>query len=184
MTTDTRVPLARAQVIAWTVEAELRPFCERIEVAGSIRRRRESVKDVEILAVPRDGRADFFGQSISDSLADYLQSQIGRGRWALRPNVRGATSFGALNKLMLYDGFPVDIFTATVENWGRDLMVRTGGAEWNRQIMRRFNDLGHHGHAYGPHAVTYKDGTAADAPDEAAMFRLLGWDYTPPESRQ
>ena len=178
-----RVPLGQAQVIAWRIEAELRPICKRIAIAGSIRRRKESVKDVEILCVPEAGPTNLFGDPMEDAITLHLRNECGKGRWAMRVNAKNATTFGPLNKLMLYDGFPVDIFTATLENWGRDLMIRTGSADWNKRIMQRFIDLKRHGHAYGPHAMTFGNGMTADAPDEETMFRLLGWEYQPPEAR-
>ena len=180
-----RVPLGRAQVVAWKVREELEPYCERIEVAGSVRRRRESVKDVEILAAPLASRPDLLGLAQSDMLSDYLQRRLKApgDRWTLRPNRVGRTSFGRLNKLMLYEDFPVDIFTAEgTANWGRDLMVRTGPKEWSVAFMQRLKDLGMAGHAYGPHAATRGD-EYFDAPDEAAMFELLRWEPVAPEWR-
>lgn len=182
MTADaTRVPLGSAQVVAWGVLGELRPYCDRIEIAGSVRRRKETVKDVEILAIPKAGRVDLFGKAFSDALTDYLESQIGQGRWELRPSKIGVTSFGPANKLLLYGGFPVDIFSATERNWGMGMFVRTGPAEWNIKAMSTFRRLGMEGHAYG--GVT-KDGQEIDCPDEEAVFRLLGWDFMAPENRQ
>lgn len=175
-----RIPLGQAQVIAWTVERELRPYCERIEIAGSIRRRKETVKDVEIVAIPKGGRTNLLGDPMGDSLTDYLASQLGKGHWQLRPNVKGITTFGPANKLLTRDGFPIDVFSTTERNWGMAMFVRTGPAEWNIRAMQRFRKLGMEGHAYG--SVT-KDGQAIDCPDEATVFRLLGWLYTAPENR-
>jgi len=48
-----RVPLADARVIAESLMAALGPGCERIEIAGSIRRGRPDVGDIELVAIPR-----------------------------------------------------------------------------------------------------------------------------------
>ena len=50
--TKTRVPLARAQVVAAEVVALLAPACERIEIAGSVRREKTDVGDIEIVCTP------------------------------------------------------------------------------------------------------------------------------------
>ena len=48
------IPLERAEKIAEAVVKRLSPYCKRIEVAGSIRRRKEWVKDVDICLIPSD----------------------------------------------------------------------------------------------------------------------------------
>jgi len=49
---DRRIPLAQAVAITTQVVETLRPFCQRIQVAGSIRRQRDTICDVEVVAVP------------------------------------------------------------------------------------------------------------------------------------
>lgn len=50
--------LDKATALAAKVVEELRPACERVEVAGSIRRRRPVVGDIDIVLLPHaDGRA-------------------------------------------------------------------------------------------------------------------------------
>lgn len=176
-----RVLLGHAQVVAWTVAAELRPFCERIEIAGSVRRRKATCKDAEIVCIPKPGRRDLFGVVLSDQVTDYLESQIGRGHWQKRPNIRGIMTFGPSNKLVTFDNFAVDIFSTTARNWGMTLLVRTGSAEFNKRAFTRFLQLGLEGHAYG--GVT-KGGVEIDCPDEETVFRLLGWEFAEPEARQ
>ncbi len=46
------LPLGRAEKLALKIIAELKPFCERIEIAGSIRRGRSLVNDIDIVALP------------------------------------------------------------------------------------------------------------------------------------
>lgn len=45
----TKQPLAVAAAIAAALVAELTPYCERIEVAGSVRRGKAQVGDLEVL---------------------------------------------------------------------------------------------------------------------------------------
>jgi DNA polymerase/3'-5' exonuclease PolX len=46
--------LERAQIIANQVKEKLEPYCERIETAGSIRRRRPWVKDIDLVCIPKN----------------------------------------------------------------------------------------------------------------------------------
>lgn len=48
-----QLTLANARRIAGWLIRELEPSCERIEVAGSIRRKTDTVGDVEIVVIPR-----------------------------------------------------------------------------------------------------------------------------------
>ena len=179
----TRHPLAYAQVVAEKLIELLAPACERIAVAGSVRRLRPDVGDIELVAIPKV-YPDFFANSHS-MLDEAILSLVAKGVVDYRMNSRGARTFGPLNKLMIYQsGIWVDIFTATQENWGRDLLVRTGSADFNRRVMSRFIQLGKRGHAYGDVAVTLATGGSVRAPDEEAMFRLLHWDYIRPEERR
>src|SRR5690242_17561878 len=61
----TKIPLAAAWELANRVLTELAPFCERIKIAGSIRREKPEVKDLEIVCIPKThrvpGPADLFG---------------------------------------------------------------------------------------------------------------------------
>jgi DNA polymerase/3'-5' exonuclease PolX len=53
MSSKQRIPLARARIIAGEIVDLLTPVCERIEVAGSVRREKATVGDnIEIVCVP------------------------------------------------------------------------------------------------------------------------------------
>jgi len=182
MTSKERFPLALASSVASEILESLIPACERIYVAGSIRRRRPDVGDIELLVIPkfRDVK-DLFQTTIEeiDCTDDLLTELISRG--ILRR--RGA--WGHLNKFFTHNrsGIPVDIFVGTRENWGRDLLVRTGSADFNRRVMTRLKEFYAGGHAYGDAAVTTRDGYRLTAPDEETMFNYLEWDWIPPEKR-
>ena len=192
-------PLAYAEAVAHDIEVYLAPFCERIAIAGSIRRRKSHVKDIEVLAISRVvySQEDLFGEVATNhyALDDALNSLVKDGSvWSLRPNKNGHTTFGQQNKLLNFNPFgvpiPVDIFSANPGNWGMALVVRTGPAEFNIRLMRRFRMLGLMGHAYGgvtrPGAHPYPSSQREeiDCPDEETVFKLAEWDYIPPELRQ
>ncbi len=55
----------RALAIAAKIRTELEPFCDRIEIAGSIRRKKPNVKDVEIVAIPKPYETGLFESGIA-----------------------------------------------------------------------------------------------------------------------
>ena len=185
MPTKSRCPLALAEITGQSLIKLLETSCERIELAWSIRRGRLDVGDIELLCVPKVRVVqDMFGNPISavSELENRCVELIAEGFLDYRPNVCGAITFGLWNKLVVHQAtsIPVDIFTATTENWGMATVVRTGPKDFNVRMMTRFRELGMQGHAYGGVA---KGGEVLHCPTEARVFELLGWEYLDPGDR-
>ncbi len=173
---SSEMELAKAKAIAEKLKALLDSACERIEIAGSIRRRKPDVGDIELLCIPRYvGGVDQLDREIG---ALVVQRILG-----FRRNKLGSRVYGPKNKLMVHlpSGMAVDLFSSTESNWGMALFVRTGPKEWNIRAMARFRELGMRGHAYG--GISNSDGSEFDCPDEESVFRYLQWAYVPPERR-
>ena len=183
MTDKKRFPLVRARAIAQPLCEIWAPYVEQIEIAGSIRRGKAEVGDIEILYIPKLGEAptDLFGNAVAepeDMLDTYLQRLIEQGVYAKRGG------YGPLNKLLIHvpSGIPLDVFATTADNWGMSLVIRTGPKEFNVRLMQRFRELGMSGHAYA--GVTDRDGQPLDCPTEHDVFRHAQWDYVEPEDRR
>ncbi|MDY6916856.1 MAG: hypothetical protein SVP26_02760 [Chloroflexota bacterium] len=157
------------------LEAELAPVCERISVAGSVRRRRPEVKDVEILVIPKDSPIDLLTAKLYDMVA--------AGILRLRKDRRGRTSFGPQNKLLVHvaSGIGVDIFTTDAARWAVALVVRTGSKETNISIARAAKDRGMRFLAYGDGFDT--DGGHIVCYSEEQVFRAVGLPYRQPWER-
>ena len=176
-----RWPLAQAERVGQELVEALGPSCERIEIAGSIRRRQPDVGDVELLCISRVGETVALGNNIY--LLAEVDDLVSTGVLRKRLNKAGrVSSYGDWNRYMVHvaSGIPVDIFRTTEDNWGMALVVRTGPARWNRGLMSQFQKLGMEGHAYG--GVT-QEGVEVSCPTEEEVFRLLGWPYRDPEDR-
>ena len=180
--------LALAKEVADQLVRLLAPHCERIAVAGSIRRRRPDVKDIELLCASKvTSTADLFGRAVTNwyFLNKKLDALVADGSvLKKRANKSGRYTYGAQNKLLVHvpSGIPVDVFSSSTNNWGMSLVVRTGPKDFNVRMMSRFRELGMRGHAYG--GVTDRNGNDVECPDEATVFGLLGWPWIPPEERQ
>jgi hypothetical protein len=68
----TQRPLLDAERIAAAIVADLAPSCARIQVAGSVRRRKEVVGDIEVVVIPRDAPAGLFGDCTANLLWVHL----------------------------------------------------------------------------------------------------------------
>lgn len=59
--------LEQAQQIAEALKADLKPYCEKIEIGGSIRRKKPEPNDIELVCIPKfaevgTGQASLFGE--------------------------------------------------------------------------------------------------------------------------
>ena len=174
---ESKTKLAQAKQIAEEVMARLEPSCERIVIAGSIRRERPYVGDIELLCIPRcNGFVDQLDRSV--------EALIKQGILDFRRNKLGSKVYGPKNKLLLHvpTGFGVDIFSTTEECWAVSLVVRTGGAETNKRIASEALKKGWRWHAYG-RGFTTPDGEII-CRSEQEVFKAVGLPYLEPWERR
>ena len=170
--------LERAKAIAEELKELLAPACERITVAGSIRRRKPFPNDIELLCIPK------YVEGV-----DQLDKELGvlfvRGILTYRRNKRGSIGYGPQNKLLLHkpSGIGIDIFSTTKECWPVALVVRTGGKSTNMEIATRAIERGMRFHAYG-RGFTRADGSELVCYSEEDIFRAVGLRYLEPWERR
>lgn len=170
--------LERAQKIADELLRLLGLACEKIVVAGSIRRQKAEVGDIELLCIPKYIAG-----------VDQLDKEIGalfiQRILAFRRNKRGSIVYGPKNKLLLHrgSGIGVDIFSTTEECWPVALVVRTGGERTNKEIASRALERGMRFHAYG-RGFTQADGSELICQSEADVFSAVGLAYKEPWERR
>lgn len=144
--TKIKRPLADLLPVAEKLADELRPFCERIEIAGSLRRRVAEVGDIELVAIPQmdlvnvgTGEMNLFtGQPETKS------TQINR-LWAhLESNPRiDWKKRGQKYRQFLLHGTQIDLFTAKPGNWGWIYLIRTGSAKFSHHVAGQLNAKGY-----------------------------------------
>lgn len=181
--------LDQAQQLAEKVLASMRPFAERAEIAGSIRRRKAEVKDIEIVAIPRFGQArDLFGLDPENLLFNWAQ-QIEREdrihwikpgtseiiRWPLKE--QGRYWRGLLVKAEI----KLDLFLTTKETWGATYLIRTGSSEFNVRIVGEI--ARQTGHQFTDGKLLDRNWQPVSTPEEMDVFRALGIPYVEPENR-
>lgn len=106
--------LSEARPIAERIKSELAPYCSRIEIAGSIRRKRQIVNDIEIVCIISDLAG--FWQQVNRYLkikgkpgAKYTQRVV----WLTQDHYVSPAGF---HYPTTSPWIPLDIFTATPDN--------------------------------------------------------------------
>lgn len=170
-----------------------KPVTSQLIVAGSLRRRKPTVGDIEILFVPRseDRPFDLLSSRPVNLAEELLDDLLTRGILAKRLNVQGRCAWGAQNKLAVHvaNGIPVDLFTATEENWWNYLVCRTGPGESNVRIAEAAQRMGWKWHPYGSGFDRGGDMTGRPYEErimhsEREVFEFVGLPYHEPHERK
>lgn len=179
-----RILLALADEYAGELVARLRSFCGRIEVAGSVRRRKATVGDIEIVCeatqeiVSRDlldGSVTFRAPTIHAELDRMaMQGELGRSvtqhgsRYRRYPFMVGSRIF-------------VDFFIVLPPaTWGAILAIRTGPADYSRMLVTRLRERGYRS---TDGRVLDRWGRAIPTDTEEQFFAACGVDWCRPEER-
>jgi DNA polymerase/3'-5' exonuclease PolX len=172
--------------VAQEIVSRLAPSCERIAIAGSIRRRKTICHDVEILFVPRmttlrDGLFDTKMVSVADEVIEDL---LLGGYFAKRPNKNGVFAWGDKNKLAVHtaSGIPIDFFSTRLDCWFNYLVCRTGSAESNIRIATAAKAKGWKWAPYGAGFLN-RNGDLVKVGSERDVFDFAGLPYLDPEQR-
>jgi len=152
--------------IAERVRAELEPHCERIEIAGSIRRGKADVKDIELVCITKPYDVGLFESGIATVV----------NRW---PKVRGELPCKYTQRV-LPEGINLDLFFAVPGNWGLIFAIRTGSADFSHKVLA----TGWVKRGYKSNeGWLHKNGKDIAVPEERDLFRIIGIDYIEPKNR-
>lgn len=189
MSDKPKYPRAEALAVANILVQEFAGWVERITIAGSLRRGKPTVGDVELVLIPMFEPAkvseDFFNASPEvNRTEERIKLMCQFGTIKPRPNINGSIAWGAKNKLAVHcaSGIPVDLFLTTAEAWFNYLVCRTGGAENNVRIASAAKKKGWMWHPYGS-GYTDNYGNDIKVTSERDVFELVGLPYLEPEQR-
>lgn len=183
--TKIKFPRAAALAVAGELCWALKPWTERLIVAGSLRRMKSEVGDVEIIYIPKfrtvpDGLFDERQANMADFVLTGLLTSVVITK---RRNARGSEVWGPKNKLARHaaSSIPVDLFQATAGNWFNYLVCRTGSKESNCRIARAAQARGWQWNPYGPGFS--RPGEIFAVKSEADVFSFVGLPYLEPKLR-
>ncbi|MBW3534037.1 MAG: DNA polymerase/3'-5' exonuclease PolX [Gemmatimonadetes bacterium] len=149
----------------WVAEA---PGVERVEVAGSLRRKRETIGDVDLLAQAAEGG-------------------IVVERFVAFPGAASVEASGPTKgSIVLRSGLQVDLRVIPAESWGAALHYFTGSKEHNVAVRQRAQRLGRKVSEWGVFEVGEDgaEGARIAGATEAEVFGALGLPWIAPELRE
>jgi len=162
MSDGKRFEAKEARKLAENVVFELAELCQKIEIAGSLRRGRSDVGDVEIVAWAHN----------APTLLARLDVMVATGKIKKSIYSDGRTRWGAKYRGLSVDGLRIEIFLADQHNWGYVYWLRTGPGDANQYVMQQLI----YQHApYGPQeGYWWAAKQKISVPDEGTLFKLLG----------
>jgi DNA polymerase (family 10) len=161
-----RIPLGTAWPVAVDLLEGLQDQCPEIEsatVAGSLRRWRATIGDIDLLAA-------------SGAPATVMRAFTGHPRVA-----EVLLSGGTKTSVRLHNGLQVDLRVLEPEHWGAALQYFTGSQAHNvrvREIAQR------QGLSLSEYGFRREDGSEILCPHEADVYGTLGLPWIPPELRE
>jgi DNA polymerase (family X) len=135
-----------------------------VSEAGSVRRRKETFKDLDVVATATDPR----------ELTEYFTKL----RWVADVVAHGDTKATVLSN----DGLRFDLRVVPAESYGNLLQHFTGSKEHNvamrEDAVRRGLSISEYG------VATVETGEVFKTEDEEALYEFLGYQWVPPELRE
>ncbi len=140
------------------------PACDQVSIAGSARRYKETVRDLDIIATAND----------APELIDYFTKL----RWVVEIAAKGPTKATVVSQ----DGYRFDLRVVPPESYGNLLQHFTGSKEHNVALreaaVRRKLSVSEYG------VQNTDTGETVTARTEEELYRFLGYDLIPPELRE
>jgi DNA polymerase (family 10) len=140
------------------------PASVEVSIAGSARRMRETVRDLDIIATATDAQA----------LVDYFCSLS----WVVDIAAKGSTKATVVS----HDGLRFDLRVVPPESYGNLLQHFTGSKHHNVALRE---DAVRRGYSVSEYSVTdVESGEEHSFASEEEVYRFLGYDWIPPELRE
>ncbi|MEM3116758.1 MAG: hypothetical protein QXX55_02115 [Candidatus Pacearchaeota archaeon] len=145
------------RVISW-----LKPYCQKIEIVGSIRRKKPNPRDIDIVLIPKNHRA-------KEKIEKILSS-------------KGKKILGGEKKAFFrVHGIEVELYYTSPEEWGAALLAYSSrvGSGIGLRIIARIKGfkLNQHG------LFDRKTNKRIAGRTEEEIYRALGRPWKPPEER-
>lgn len=163
--------LERADKLAAQAVNILQPYCDRIEIAGSIRRRRPVVNDIDLVVLAKD--------------PDAVKQ---RCLVSCTPQTNGRENFACITKHgiridIFFAQYPkIDLFFKVPGTWGTILLFWTGSTEHNIYLVEHAKKLGLKWNPYA--GVIDQDMNIIAAETEEEIFTALKLEFIEPERRE
>lgn len=159
---------------------------ERWEFAGSLRRKKPEVGDVEHVIIPKfgdvpDGDSIFAATKRMNLVWHKLDQLLAEGK--LTKHIYGAAGnrWGEKYRGVDFRGFNHELFMADAENFGSVLAIRTGPAEFSQKLVTALHPRGLQNK--DGYVIYKRDGARYPVATEEAFFKACGMPFIQPEAR-
>jgi DNA polymerase/3'-5' exonuclease PolX len=182
------ISLKEAIIVGKEAMSLLEDVCESCEFAGSIRREKPFVGDIELLIVPKvEERPDgLFGDLKPVNLQfERIQKLIDEGVFEHRRSSIDTQCCGPRFQRLLYKGIPIDLFCVLPPaQYGVLMVIRTGSKRFSQSLMTPKHKGGKM--PFGmrvDQGVLWDRGKALETPTEKDFFDQLGVPWREPCDR-
>ncbi|WP_406655504.1 DNA polymerase/3'-5' exonuclease PolX [Methanolobus sp. ZRKC2] len=160
-----RTPLATADPIAEDIKKQLSslPHLKKITVAGSLRRRKETVKDIDLIA---------FSDDPAKAMNEFLNLE----------NVTEVLEKGNALSSIIYQKIRVDLRIIPEDSFGTLLQYFTGSKEHNIRLRKLALEKGYSLNEYG--FTNNNTNVTKKCANEKEVYDFLGLEYPVPELRE
>lgn len=175
MSAGQRLPRQAGLALANRIIHLIQPYCDRVEIAGSLRRGKPDVGDIEIVAIPKLTKGLFGDEKVRESKS--IEIVLRNAGYRLVKN-------GNRFKQIELDECKCDLFFTTPDRWGLIFAIRTGPAEFSHKLVTQRRYGGHlPSDLFVTDGLIWRGGEVIPTPEEVDVFRVLGMNYVSPEMR-
>lgn len=145
---------------------------KRVDVAGSLRRMKETIGDVDFLVIIKGLQGSSSTKSSAEKILNFFVS---------RPNVIKVWGKGSTKaSVRVAEGFDMDLRVVPEKSYGSALQYFTGSVEHNIAVRRIAQDMGLKLSEYG----LFQGPKMINAETEEEIYKILGMAWIPPELRE
>jgi DNA polymerase (family 10) len=166
-----------AEFVAGEVVKMLSPYCERIAIAGSIRRCRPVVNDIDLVLIPNDRNAI---AGVLAKLGRLEMSGMKQARFEMPVRMTQKPSEG--NTEVVQGAISIDVYYATPENFVTLLLIRTGSVGNNIRLCSLAKSKGWRLAASGD-GLFNERGERIAGDTEKSIYQALGIPWLEPWER-
>lgn len=152
--------------------AKLGRCCVRIAVAGAVRRREHSPSCIDLVAIPKVEPAGS-GLPAHNFLWAVLDYFYADGGYIMRGEVVRSFQVQLQNGATAPPWIPVNVYLATEDTWGSQMVQRTGPGSFWFSLLAKLNGRGYT--SCDGRICRITDGSVVPVREETDLFQLAGW---------
>jgi DNA polymerase/3'-5' exonuclease PolX len=121
-----------AKQIADRIVMLLQAHCQVINIAGSIRREKHQVKDIEIVCIPKKEfiQTDLLGGGVNKTIKGFTDALL-----LMQDKIVKGNPEGRYMQLIIKGGATLDLFMPQADDYYRQYAIRTGSAEYSSFVI-------------------------------------------------